>query len=185
MSSRPPLGAAKVNRRRRGDKRHRHTKPCLLKSGGRRNLPLPYDLLEVMELPLPFTTSRNGRNGRASRGRNCSALQKTGVNERPLQWRHLSGYPNDAWASRVLIEFSSMTNRRMKGEGVDESSKSIAGRWLTLMLIRLSPRDDLAKNTGRNAILPSQKEVYAVFVSDLFSFYLVLVFYLASKQPSV
>ena len=48
MSSRPPLGAAKVKRRRRGDKRHRHTKPCLLKSCGRKNLPLPYDLLEVM-----------------------------------------------------------------------------------------------------------------------------------------
>ena len=48
MSSRPPLGAAKVKRQWRGDKRHCHTKSCLLKSGGRKNLPLPYDLLGVM-----------------------------------------------------------------------------------------------------------------------------------------
>ena len=50
MSSCPALGAAKVERRWRGDKRHRHTMPCLLKSGGRKNLTLPYDLLEVMGL---------------------------------------------------------------------------------------------------------------------------------------
>ena len=50
MSSRPPLGAANVKRRRRGDKPHRHKKPCLLKSGGRKNRPLPYDLLEAMGL---------------------------------------------------------------------------------------------------------------------------------------
>ena len=30
------------------------TKPCLLKSSERKNLPLPYDLLVVMGLPLPF-----------------------------------------------------------------------------------------------------------------------------------
>ena len=29
------------------------TKPCLLKSGGRKNLPLPYDLMGVIGLPLP------------------------------------------------------------------------------------------------------------------------------------
>ena len=46
------------------------------------------------------TTSRNGRAGRCH---HCSALQRTGVNGRPSQRRHLSGYPNDAWASRVLI----------------------------------------------------------------------------------
>ena len=34
MSSSPPLGAAKVKRRGRGDKRHRHTMPCLLKAVG-------------------------------------------------------------------------------------------------------------------------------------------------------
>ena len=51
MSSRPPSGVAKVKRRRRGDKRHHHTMLCLLKCGGRKNLSLPYDLLEVMGLP--------------------------------------------------------------------------------------------------------------------------------------
>ena len=30
------------------------TKPCLLKSGGHKNLSLPYDLLEVMGLPSPL-----------------------------------------------------------------------------------------------------------------------------------
>ena len=40
----PPSVATKVRRRRRGDKRHRHTKPCLLKSCGRKNLTFPYDL---------------------------------------------------------------------------------------------------------------------------------------------
>ena len=42
--------------RRRGDKRHRHqaVPAYLKKSGGRKNLSLPYDLLEVMGLPLPF-----------------------------------------------------------------------------------------------------------------------------------
>ena len=43
MSSRSPLGAAKVKRRRRGDKHHRHkaVPACLLKSGWRKTLPLP------------------------------------------------------------------------------------------------------------------------------------------------
>ena len=41
MSSRPPLGAAKVKRRRRRDKRPRHTKPRLLKSGGRKTCHSP------------------------------------------------------------------------------------------------------------------------------------------------
>ena len=54
MSSRPPLGAAKVKRRRRGDNRHRHTRPCLLKRGGHKNLPLAADLQEVKGLHLPF-----------------------------------------------------------------------------------------------------------------------------------
>ena len=51
MSSRPPLGAARVKRRRRGDKRHRHAMPCLLKmkSGGHKNLPLPYDLWRLWD----------------------------------------------------------------------------------------------------------------------------------------
>ena len=43
MSSRPPLKAAKIKRRRRGDERHRH-------KAVHKNLPLPYDLLEVMGL---------------------------------------------------------------------------------------------------------------------------------------
>ena len=38
--------------RRREDKRRRHTEPYLLKSGGLKTLPLPYDILEVMGLPL-------------------------------------------------------------------------------------------------------------------------------------
>ena len=32
---------------RRGDKRHRHTRPCLLQSGGRKTLSLLYDLLRL------------------------------------------------------------------------------------------------------------------------------------------
>ena len=36
MSNRPPLVVAKVRRRQRGDKRHRH-KSVLLQSGGRKN----------------------------------------------------------------------------------------------------------------------------------------------------
>ena len=44
-------------------------------------------------------------NGRASRCHHCSALQRTCVDGRPSQRRHLSGYPNDAWASRALIDW--------------------------------------------------------------------------------
>ena len=48
MSSRPPSLSVTV------------TKSCSLKSGGRKNLPLPYDLVDVMGLPLhlPFSTRR-------------------------------------------------------------------------------------------------------------------------------
>ena len=49
----PALGAAKVKRRRRGDKR-RQQKTDLLKSGGRKALPLPYNLCRLWDLPLPF-----------------------------------------------------------------------------------------------------------------------------------
>ena len=43
MSSRPPFGAAKVKRRRRGDKHHCHN-AGLRKSIGLKTLPLPYDV---------------------------------------------------------------------------------------------------------------------------------------------
>ena len=45
----PPHEYSKVKRRRRGDKRQRHTMPCLLKSGGRKNRPLPYDLWRLWD----------------------------------------------------------------------------------------------------------------------------------------
>ena len=48
IGSCPPLGAAKVKRRRRGDKRHCQM-PRLLRSGGHPNLPLPYDHCRVCD----------------------------------------------------------------------------------------------------------------------------------------
>ena len=45
------------------------------------------------------------RGGTASgRCHHCSVLQGTGVDGWPSRRRHLSGYPNDASASRVLID---------------------------------------------------------------------------------
>ena len=46
------------------------------------------------------TTSRNGH---ASRCRHRCASQMTEADGQSSQWRHLSEYPSDAWASRVLI----------------------------------------------------------------------------------
>ena len=44
-------------------------------------------------------------SGRAGRCHRCSALRRTGVVGWPSQRRYLSGrYPNEAWASRVLID---------------------------------------------------------------------------------
>ena len=48
------------------------------------------------------TTSSSGW---ASQCHHCSALQRTGVDGWPSQQRHLLWYPNDAWASWVLIWF--------------------------------------------------------------------------------
>ena len=44
-------------------------------------------------------------NGQASRFRYCSALQRIGTDGRPSRRRHLSGYPNDTWASWVVIDW--------------------------------------------------------------------------------
>ena len=57
---------------------------------------------EVERVNRGRTTSRNGR---ASRCHHCYMLQRTGVDGRPSQGRHLSWYPNDAWSSRVLIDW--------------------------------------------------------------------------------
>ena len=57
---------------------------------------------EVDRVSRGRTTSRNGR---ASRCHHCPALQRTGVDGQPSQQRHLLGYPNDAWASRFLIDW--------------------------------------------------------------------------------
>ena len=44
------------------------------------------------------------RNGQASRCRHCCASRMmTEVDEQSSQQMHLSEYPNDAWASRVLV----------------------------------------------------------------------------------
>ena len=47
------------------------------------------------------TTPGSGRVGRCH---HCSALQMIVVDGRPSYRMHLSGYPNDAWASRVLTD---------------------------------------------------------------------------------
>ena len=57
---------------------------------------------EVDRISRERTTSRNGRT---SRCHHCYALQRTGVDGRPSQRRHLSVFPNDAWASRVLLDW--------------------------------------------------------------------------------
>ena len=49
------------------------------------------------------TTSRNGQ---ATYCRRCCASQTTKVDGRPLQRRWVSEYPNDAWASRVLVSYT-------------------------------------------------------------------------------
>ena len=51
------------------------------------------------------TTSRDGQ---ASHCRRCYASQTIEVDGRPLQWRRLSEYPNDACVSRALISLVSL-----------------------------------------------------------------------------
>ena len=69
---------------------------------------LSYSLAFSQRSVLGETPVRRGSWGTASRGgrvsRRCSALLGTGVGGRPSQWMHLLWYPNDAWASRVLIQ---------------------------------------------------------------------------------
>ena len=49
------------------------------------------------------------KNGHASRCRHCCASQMTEVDEQSSQQVHLSKYPNDAWASRVLVSYLTTT----------------------------------------------------------------------------
>ena len=56
----PSFGVAKVKRRRRGDRLQCHKAVDVVgESGGFKNLPLPYDLLEIMGLPLPLLKEAN------------------------------------------------------------------------------------------------------------------------------
>ena len=54
MSSRPPLGGVDGKAGDGEEISATVTKPYLMKSNGRKNLSLPYDLLDVMGLPLPL-----------------------------------------------------------------------------------------------------------------------------------
>ena len=62
-------------------------------------------MLVVAEEDLVNHEKSTSRNGQASRCRHCCTSPMTEADRQSSQQMHMSEYPNDAWASRVLVSY--------------------------------------------------------------------------------
>ena len=103
------------------------------------------------------TTSRNGQ---ASQCHHCSALQRTGIDGRPLEPRLLSGCPNDAWASRVLIDWFYIQWRTSSAECIGRKLK-VHVTW-PLIYISLMPGMNNKHPVRTRVVKPTSFAVFRV-----------------------